>query len=68
MTTSTTTPNCAQHGDMRLQTPGTPEQAFCGTWYRCDQCSNTTLLPSAELDAQLAGQRKLRAATPSRKG
>lgn len=43
-------PVCPIHGNqLDLQTPGTPEQEFCGTWYHCPQCGYTTLYPSKEL-------------------
>lgn len=42
-------PACEQHGQMELQTPGTPEQAHCGIWYRCTRCTNTALFPSAAI-------------------
>lgn len=57
MSTPMTLPACELHGQMALQPPGTPEQAFCGTWYRCTRCTNTTLLASPGLNAQLAAQR-----------
>ena len=42
-------PACDLHGQMEHQTPGTPEQAYCGVWYRCSHCTNTVLLPSAAI-------------------
>lgn len=42
-------PECPQHGQMQLQQAGTKEQAFCGTWYRCNLCTHSVLLPSREL-------------------
>lgn len=43
-------PVCPTHGEqMILQKPGTYEQEFCGTWYRCPQCANGVLIPSKEL-------------------
>jgi hypothetical protein len=51
-------PKCAEHGTMELQKPGTREQAFCGTWYRCTRCTNSVLLTSPQLAAQLESQRK----------
>lgn len=47
-----TIPECAQHGQMHIQPAGTPEQAWCGVWYRCQHCTNTVLLPSADLEGQ----------------
>ena len=47
-------PECPVHGTMQLQQTGTPEQAFCGTWYRCDKCTHSVLLPSRQLQAALA--------------
>ena len=48
-------PVCPIHGDqLDLQKPGTPEQEFCGTWYRCPQCGYTVLYPSQELLLDLA--------------
>lgn len=50
-------PVCPIHGDqMDLHKPGTPEQEFCGTWYRCPQCGYSTLYPSVELLRQLVSQ------------
>lgn len=43
---------------MELQKPGTPEQAFVGTSYRCQRCHSSVLFPSAALEAQLADQRQ----------
>lgn len=56
-------PACRKHGPMTLRTPGTKEQAFCGTWHVCEHtefgqtCGYTILLASAELLAQLDEQR-----------
>lgn len=51
------------HGRMKLQKPGTPEQAFCGTWFKCEECEGaqrpgrkTIIIMSAGLKAQLAEQ------------
>lgn len=50
-------PVCPTHGEqMILQTPGTAEQEYCGTWYRCPQCANTVLYQSKELLRFLAAQ------------
>lgn len=51
-----TRPECSTpgHGYMVLRQAHTPEQAFCGTWYRCERCMAGALLPSSELLAQLA--------------
>ena len=46
-------PKCSEHGTMELQKPGTREQEFCGTWYRCSRCTNSTLFTSPQLRAQL---------------
>ena len=45
---------------MERREPGTPEQKFCGTWFRCTdpRCQYTVLIPSEGLKAQLEGQRK----------
>lgn len=50
-------PTCLEHGVMELQKPGTREQEFCGTWYRCTRCTNSVLFTSPALEAQLAQQR-----------
>jgi hypothetical protein len=47
-------PKCAEHGSMELQPAGTQEQEFCGTWYRCSRCTNSVLLTSPALEAQLS--------------
>lgn len=52
-------PQCPEHGQMELQKPGTREQEFCGTWYRCTRCTNSVLFTSPELENQLAEQRFL---------
>lgn len=49
-------PACDQHGQMELQKPGTPEQAYCGIWYRCARCTNTVLLPSAAIGRATGSQ------------
>lgn len=52
-------PACPRHGPMTLrQPPGghTREQRWCGTWYDCQRCRDTALLPSAGLAAHLAAQ------------
>lgn len=46
-------PECPVHGQMQLQQAGTPEQTFCGTWYRCTQCTHSVLLPSQKLRSSL---------------
>lgn len=54
-------PQCPNgHGDMVLRNPeGQPEHVrWCGTWYDCTKCHSSTLLPSPELEAQLAEQRE----------
>ena len=60
-------PTCPTHGTpMVLQTPGTPEQKWCGDRYNCGEprCHTSTLIPSPELEASLAEQRK-RSAQPT---
>jgi hypothetical protein len=47
---------------MERQQPGTPEQAWCGTWWRCTRCTNSTLLPSIDLTKHLQGMRATAAA------
>lgn len=55
-------PRCPKgHGYMTLRPSYTPEQAFCGTWYRCTPagpvpCGDTVLLISPGLPAQLDEQ------------
>lgn len=47
---------CPQHGATMQQRPAfTPEQRFCGAWWRCEEgrCQFTILYPSIELRAQL---------------
>jgi len=44
------------HGQYVLKSPGTAEQAWCGTWYGCQRCHNSILLPSPALEASLAAQ------------
>jgi len=46
-------PVCTQHGQMVLQHHGTKEQEYCGIWYRCTRCGNSTLFPSADLRSDL---------------
>jgi len=46
-------PSCEQHGQMELQSPGTPEQAYCGTWYRCTRCGSSKLFTSPALQRDL---------------
>ncbi len=43
-------PACPKHGEMQVRKPGTPEQAWCGTWYECKdpRCMTAALIPSAE--------------------
>ena len=45
------------HGTMEYRSGSTPEQVWCGTWYRCQapRCFNSTLYPSTALTAHLAG-------------
>lgn len=49
-------PECPKgHGFMELSAPGTPEQAWCGVKYRCQNgCTSSVLFPSPALTAQLA--------------
>lgn len=56
-------PDCpanADHGQMALRPIGrqTPEQRWCGTWYDCQRCSSSMLLPSPQLAEELAAQRQ----------
>lgn len=53
-----TPPMCAQHGQMAVQPAGTPEQVFCGVWYRCARCTNTVLLESQQLRDHLQSQQR----------
>lgn len=46
-------PRCDQHGEMVLSKPGTREQEWCGTWYRCTRCTSSVLLSSRELTTSL---------------
>jgi hypothetical protein len=50
-------PNNQEHGQMEPRPSGrqTYEQRFCGEWWDCTQCSSSTLFPSNDLKAQLAG-------------
>ena len=50
-------PKCEKHGQMKLQNPGTREQEYCGTWYRCTRCGDSVLLTSSELERDLAKTR-----------
>ena len=43
------TPICPTHGPMQQVPPGTPEQAWCGEWWRCDRCTHSVLQPSEVL-------------------
>jgi hypothetical protein len=44
-------PANALHGKLVPSPAGTPEQAWCGSWYRCAKCGSSMLLPSADLKA-----------------
>lgn len=46
------------HGQMKPAEAHTREQQFCGEWWRCERCTNSVLMPSSELLAQL-GQKSL---------
>lgn len=53
-----TRPRCTVHNcEMEYIIPRTPEQRFVGTMYKCPQCGNGTLFPSAELTAFLEKQK-----------
>lgn len=58
MSAATETPVCpTHHRPMTAREPGTPEQAWCGQWFRCDEpgtprCLTTALIPSAGLIRQ----------------
>ena len=43
------------HGPMVLRPIGqqTPEQRWCGTWWDCESCRSSVLIPSPELAAQM---------------
>jgi len=46
---------CPTHGaTMGPSNAGTPEQAYCGQWFRCERCTTSVLIPSAGLVADLA--------------
>lgn len=54
-------PQCPRgHGGMELAPPGSPEQQWCGTWWRCppspDTCHSSYLDPSLALLMQLESQ------------
>ena len=44
-------PKCKVHGQMMLRPlkHQTYEQKWCGVWYDCPECANSTLFPSPEL-------------------
>ena len=52
------TPECPRHGPMQIAPPGTPEQKWCGEWWRCEKCSHSVLRPSEELTASHAHKMK----------
>lgn len=54
----TGTPECTTHGPMMERLSLTTEQAWCGTWHRCDfpGCTNAHLAPSPALAASLREQ------------
>jgi hypothetical protein len=39
-------PTCQTHGPMLKVPAGTPEQKWCGEWWRCELCTHTVLRPS----------------------
>src|SRR5574337_196169 len=47
-------PICPTHGLMQKAPPGTPEQKWCGEWWRCERCTNSVLIPSETLKASHA--------------
>ena len=57
-TTMMELPKCERHGRMELQKPGTREQEYCGTWYRCTRCGGSMLLASSGLKRDLARVRE----------
>lgn len=60
------TPECQTHKiPMVPRAPGTPEQKWCGQWFQCPdgRCTNSALIPSPDLEASLAEQRR-RASQP----
>lgn len=53
-------PKCHKHGvqmGLRPLACQTPEQKFCGVWYDCPACTQSVLVESHELRAQLAEMR-----------
>ena len=42
-------PICPTHGPMQKVPTGTPEQEWCGEWWRCELCTHSVLIPSAAL-------------------
>lgn len=45
-------PFCEVHTRAMVERPAsTPEQEFCGTWFQCELCTNSVLIPSPELIA-----------------
>jgi hypothetical protein len=43
---------CSVHGDTMILRPlsrQSKEQQWCGTWYDCQRCTGSVLLPSEEL-------------------
>ena len=54
MTALMALPKCEQHGSMELQKPGTKEQEYCGTWYRCTRCGSSHLFTSPDLQRDLS--------------
>ena len=53
-----TRPRCTVHDrEMAYVIPRTQEQRFVGTMYKCPQCENSVLFPSAELTAFLDKQK-----------
>lgn len=44
-----TLPDCPTHGPMQKVPAGTPEQAWCGEWWRCELCTHSVLRPSENI-------------------
>ena len=54
-----TAPHCPTHKrpmQPRDDKLSSAEQRWCGRWWDCTACTNSVLLPSAELTAHLAAQ------------
>lgn len=51
-------PSSPDHGVMTYRPGATREQEWCGTWYRCEWCTSSVLLPSPALLAHLDEQQR----------